>query len=153
MGRHTGFIALESGVAGGAEELVIPEATMSVDELCQHLKRGFRQGKKSAIVVVAEAEHPGISFQIAKEVREKAGFDSRICVLGHIQRGGSPTARDRVLGTRLGVHAVQALLRGQRGVMVGLMKGEIAYTPLKDTWQKTKPLDSDLQILAGLLCA
>ncbi|MFQ5874761.1 MAG: 6-phosphofructokinase [Dehalococcoidia bacterium] len=151
MGRHTGFIALESGIAGGAEELLIPEAPMSVDELCLRLEESFKGDKKSAIVVVAETEQPGDSFRIAQEVRDKAGFDFRVCILGHIQRGGSPTARDRVLASRLGAAAVQALMDGKGGCMVGEIKGEIAYTPLKDTWEKRKRIHASLEELSRLL--
>jgi 6-phosphofructokinase 1 len=151
MGHHTGFIALESGIAGGAEELFIPEVPLGVDELCSRLEKSFEQGKKSAIVVVAEADQPGDSFRIAKEVKDKAGFNSRVCVLGHIQRGGSPTARDRILASRLGVAAVQALVAGKTGCMVGEVNGEIAYTALQDTWQKHKLLNKGLQELATLL--
>jgi len=151
MGRHTGFIALESGIAGGAEELLIPEAPLSVDELCFHLEENFKQGKRSAIVVVAETEQPGDSFRIAQEVKDKAGFDYRVCILGHVQRGGSPTARDRVLATKLGAAAVRALLEGKGGYMVGEIKGKVAYTPLRDTWEKEKGLDNQLVKLAEFL--
>lgn len=151
MGRHTGFIALESGIAGGAEELLIPEVPMSVDELCSRLEENFKRGKRSAIMVVAEADQPGGSFRIAREVKDKAGFDSKVCILGHIQRGGSPTARDRVLGSKLGAAAVRALVEGKEGYMVGEVKGEITYTPLKDTWEKKKQLNADLEELAELL--
>jgi len=151
MGRHTGFIALESGIAGGAEELLIPEIPLGIDELCARLERDFRGDKKSAIVVVAEAEQPGYSFQVAQMVKDKAGFDSRVCVLGHIQRGGSPTARDRVLASRLGTAAVKALLTNKGGNMVGDISGKIAYTPLIDTWCKKKQLSTDLKELAMLL--
>jgi len=151
MGRHTGFIALESGIAGGAEELLIPEALLSVDELCFHLEENFKQGKRSAIVVVAETEQPGDSFRIAQEVKDKAGFDYRVCILGHVQRGGSPTARDRVLATKLGAAAVRALLEGKGGYMVGEIKGKVAYTPLRDTWEKEKGLDNQLVKLAEFL--
>jgi len=151
MGRHTGFIALESGIGGGAEELLIPEAPMSVDELCSRLERNFKAGKRSAIVVVAEAEQAGESFRIAREVKDKTGFDSRVCILGHIQRGGSPTARDRVLASRLGAAAVQALVDGKGGYMVGEINREIVYTPLNDTWEKKKPLHSGLTDLIQIL--
>ncbi len=151
MGRHTGFIALESGLAGGAEELIIPEAPVRVDELCLRLERSFGQGKRSAIVVVAETDHPGDSFHIAQEIKEKAGFDSRVCVLGHIQRGGSPTARDRVLASKLGMGAVEALLKGRAGYMVGEVNWEIAYTPLRHTWEKRKQPQAILMELLRVL--
>jgi 6-phosphofructokinase 1 len=151
MGHHAGFIALESGIAGGAEEILIPEAPMSIDELCLRLEENFKQCKKSAIVVVAEGEKPGGSFRIAQEVSKKTGFDSRVCILGHIQRGGSPTARDRVLASKLGAAAVRALMNGKGGHMVGEINGEIAYTPFRDTWQKKKQLNASLKELAKLL--
>ena len=151
MGRHTGFIALESGIAGGAEELLIPEVPMSIDELSQHLERNFKVGKRSAIVVVAEKDQPGESFRIAQEVKERTGFDSRVCILGHVQRGGSPTARDRVLASRMGSAAVQALIDGKGGYMVGEINKEIAYTPLRDTWEKKKELHHGLTDLLKIL--
>jgi 6-phosphofructokinase 1 len=151
MGRHTGFIALESGIAGGAEEFLIPEVPMSIDELSQHLEKSYKRGKRSAIVVVAETEQPGESFQIAQEVKKKTGFDSRVCILGHIQRGGAPTARDRVLASKLGAAAVQALVDGRSGYMVGEINREIAYTPLRDTWEKKKTLHAGLTDILKIL--
>jgi len=152
MGRHTGFIAVESGIAGGAEELLIPEDPLSVDELCSRLEESFGRGKRSFIVVVAETDQPGDSFRIAREVKDKSGFDSRVCILGHIQRGGSPTARDRVLASKLGVAAVQGLLNNKSGQMVGEVKQEIVYTPLEDTWGKKKGLDAELRDIVKILC-
>jgi 6-phosphofructokinase 1 len=151
MGHHTGFIALESGIAGGAEELVIPETRFSSEGLCTKLNEAFKAGKRSAIVVVAEAEQPGYSFQIAQEVKKKINVESRVCILGHVQRGGSPTARDRVLASSLGSAAVEAFLDGKNGYMVGEINNEISYTPLRDTWEKKKPLSTRLRELAGLL--
>jgi 6-phosphofructokinase 1 len=151
MGRHTGFIALESGIAGGAEELLIPEVPISVEKLCHRLEGNFKRGKRSSIVVIAEADQPGESFRIAKEVKDRTGFDSRVCILGHIQRGGSPTARDRLLASRLGVAAVQALLDGKGGHMVGEINREIAYTLLKNTWEKKKTLHAGLTDLLDIL--
>lgn len=151
MGHHTGFLALESGIAGGAEELVIPEEPLSSAELSDRLKEGFKIGKKSAIVVVAEGKKPGKSFQIADEVRKFLNYESRVVVLGHLQRGGPPTVRDRVLGSVLGVAAVTALQDGRSGCMAGEVKGEIAYTPFDDTWQKKKPLDADVMKIFSLL--
>jgi len=151
MGRNTGFIALESGIAGGAEEFLIPEVPISVEELCQRLEENFKRGKRSSIIVIAERNQPGVSFQIAQEVKTKAGFDSRVCILGHIQRGGAPTARDRVLASRLGVAAVQALVDGKGGNMVGEINREINSTPLKDTWEKKKALHPGLTDLLKIL--
>jgi len=151
MGRHTGFIALESGIAGGVEEFLIPEVPISIEELCQRLEENFKKGKRSSIVVIAEADQPGESFRTAKEVKDRAGLDSRVCILGHIQRGGAPTARDRVLASRLGAAAIKALIDGKVGYMVGEINREIAYTPLKDTWEKKKPLHVGLTDLLKIL--
>lgn len=151
MGHHTGFLALESGIAGGVEELVIPEESVTPAELSARLEEGFAGGKRSAIVVVAEGNRPGRSFQIAREVRKHLDYEYRVVVLGHLQRGGPPSVRDRVLGSRLGVEAVLALQEGRYGCMVGEVKGEIVYTPLEDTWKKAKPLDPDLKKIFALL--
>ncbi len=151
MGHHTGFIALQAGVAGGADDLVIPECPLDIEEICQKLQEGRRLGKKSAIIVVAETEKPGFSYQIAQQVTQKTGFESRVCVLGHIQRGGSPTAYDRVLGTQLGAASVQALLDGAWGKMVGMVGGIETLTPLRDTWQKKKELNPRLRQLEQLV--
>ncbi|MBP1927595.1 6-phosphofructokinase 1 [Methanolinea mesophila] len=151
MGRDTGFIALESGIAGGAEEVLIPEDPMSEWELISRLREYFRAGKRSAIVVVAEADNPGWSFRLSREVHEATGIDSRVCVLGHVQRGGSPTARDRVLGSMLGSSAVNALQDGSSGCVAGELHGDEVLTPMKETWMKKKSLDSHLVMLKNLL--
>ena len=151
MGHHTGFIALESGIAGGAEEMIIPEVTTSNDVLWARLQTSFDAGKKSAIVVVAEGDQPGHTFAIAQEAKDKLKIESRVCILGHVQRGGSPTARDRVLASNLGSAAIQALMDGKKGCMVGEVKREIVYTELADTWGKKKDLYPRLVELAGIL--
>ena len=152
MGHHTGFIALESGIAGGAEETILPE-TAGIDELWTRLEESFERGKKSAIVVVAEGDRPGHTFAIAQQAKDKLNIESRVCILGHVQRGGSPTARDRVLASNLGSAAVRALLQGKSGYMVGEVKNEIVYTALADIWGKKKALSSRLEELARLLSA
>ncbi len=152
MGHHTGFIALESGIAGGAEETIIPEAD-STDELWTRLEESFEHGKKSAIVVVTEGDRPGHTFKIAQEVKDKLKIGSRVCILGHVQRGGSPTARDRVLASNLGSASVGSILKGKSGYMVGEVKNEIVYTALADTWGKKKVLSPRLEELASLLSA
>jgi 6-phosphofructokinase 1 len=151
MGHHTGFIALHAGIAGGADSLVIPEQPLDVEGICHRLQEGHRLGKTSAIVVVAEADKPGFSYQIAQEVTIRTGFETRVCVLGHIQRGGSPTAADRILAAELGATAVQALVDGIKGKMVGIISGNITYTPLRDTWEKKKELNPRIRQLVQVL--
>ena len=153
MGRNRGFIALEVGIAGGAEDILIPELETKIEQLCLDIRRSFKRGKKSLIVIVAEGDEAGGAFSIAQQVWERLRLEYRICVLGHVQRGGSPTARDRVLASKLGAAAVDALLKGMAGYMVGELKGDIAFTPLRETWEKRKELDSNLlrlvKVLAG----
>jgi len=151
MGRDTGFIALESGIAGGAEEVLVPEDMMNTEELSSRLTEYFRAGKRSAIVVVAEAGHHGWSFHLSREVHNATGIESRVCVLGHIQRGGSPTARDRVLGTRLGSLAVKALQDGRSGSVAVETVGDQVCIPMEETWMKKKRLDLSLLALKDLL--
>jgi len=152
MGRHTGYIAIESGIAGGAEEVMIPESSMTVERLCAHLDAAFRRGKRHAILVIAEQDKPGVAFSIAEQVHRALDLDTRVCILGHIQRGGSPPARDRVLASKLGAAAVKALIDEKPGYMVGETKGSVVHVPLRDTWEKSKGLDPELRDLAALLC-
>jgi len=151
MGKSRGFIALEVGIAGGAENILIPEVETRIEQLSLDIRRSFKRGKKSSIVIVAEGDDAGGAFSIAHQVWEKLRLEYRICVLGHVQRGGSPTARDRVLATKLGAAAVDALVQGVSGYMVGESKGEIAYTSLRETWERSKELDSDLLRLVKVL--
>lgn len=144
MGRECGAIALDAGIAGGATDILVPEINQEISTLCQDLEKGFQAGRKYSVVVVAEGEIPGGALEIAKKVKECSGMDSRVCILGHIQRGGSPTASDRVLACKLGVAAVDGLLKGKFSVAVGVRKGKITYTPLEDTFGKKKALDPGL---------
>lgn len=144
MGRRSGFIAVEAGIAGGAVAVLVPEIETDIDTLCDSLVNRFKAGRTSAIVVVAEGDTAGGAFDIAKKVREKTGIDSRVTVIGHIQRGGAPTARDRVLASKLGVMAVEALTEGKYGYMVGEVKGKLVYTPLEETYSRRKLLDKNL---------
>jgi 6-phosphofructokinase 1 len=153
MGRCRGFIALEVGIAGGAEDILIPEVETRIEQLCLDIRRSFKRGKKSSIVIVAEGDEAGGAFSVAQQVWERLKLEYRVCVLGHVQRGGSPTAKDRVLASKLGAAAVNALVKGMTGYMVGEFKGEITFTPLTETWEKKKELDSNLlrlvKVLAG----
>ena len=151
MGRTRGFIALAVGIAGGAESILMPEAETKIEELCLDMRRSFKRGKKSYIVIVAEGDEAGGVFPIAQQVWERLRLEYRVCVLGHIQRGGSPTARDRILASKLGAAAVDALAGGKTGYMVGELKGKISFTPLRETWEKRKELDSNLLQLTKIL--
>ena len=151
MGRYRGFIALNVGIAGGAENILIPETETKIEELCHSIKRDFTRGKKSSIVVVAEGDEAGGAVSVAKQIGGRLGVEYRVCVLGHIQRGGSPTARDRILASKLGAAAVDALVSGKTGYMVGELRGEIAFTPLEETWEKRKELDKNLLQLMKVL--
>ena len=151
MGRSRGFIALEVGIAGGAEDILIPESETRIEQLCLHIRRSFKKGKSSSIIIVAEGDDAGGAFSVAQQVWERLKTDYRVCVLGHVQRGGSPTARDRVLASKLGAAAVNALVKGMSGYMVGELKGEIAFTPLRQTWERKKELDNNLLRLVRVL--
>jgi len=151
MGRDRGFIALDVGIAGGAEDILVPETETKIEELCLDIKRNFERGKKSCIVIVAEGDEAGGVFRVAQQVWERLRVEYRICVLGHIQRGGSPTARDRILASKLGAAAVDALADGKSGYVVSELNGKITFTPLRETWEKRKELDNNLLQLAKVL--
>lgn len=151
MGREAGFIALEVGIGGGAEEIIIPEIKTDLPAICKRLTEGKEKGKTSAIVVIAEGDEAGGAFQIAEKIKASIGVDFRVVVLGHIQRGGRPTARDRVLASRLGAAAVKTLTKGEKDRMVGVVNGRLVLTPLTDSWEKKKELDRGLHDLASIL--
>lgn len=151
MGRDSGFIAIEVGLAGGAEEVFIPETMANVDHAIQSIKRGVARGKSSSILVAAEGQKVGRAYDLAEQIRRKAGFDAKVCVLGHIQRGGSPTARDRVLASRFGHAAVEALKKGLSGVMVGVQADRIVTLDFKETVGKKRVVPNELIELAQLL--
>ncbi len=150
MGRHCGALALAVGLAGGAEEIVIPEAPLDIEGLCETLTEGRRRGKQSFIIVVAEGAAEGGAQALAATVKERLGFDHRVSILGHVQRGGSPTAFDRALASRMGRAAVDALLAGQTGMMVGVICGRISLVPLPETWETRKEVDLDLLRVAKI---
>jgi 6-phosphofructokinase 1 len=150
MGRNCGYLALMAGIAGGAEAIIIPEMETNPEDLAQELYASRERGKKHAIVVVAEgARHNARTLaQYFRDNQKRLGFDLRVTQLGHVQRGGSPGAFDRLLATRLGAEAVQRLAAGESGVLVGQLKGVVAATPLDEVAGKTKPLDPALFALA-----
>jgi 6-phosphofructokinase 1 len=150
MGRDAGFIALDVGISSGSEHIAVPETQTNIQDLKEALITS-KEHKSSAIIIVAEGEDSGGAMRLAEKIKDAAGYDYRICVLGHIQRGGSPTARDRLLASRLGVAAVDALLEGSEEMMVGEIHGKISLTSLNETWTKRKTIDNDLWRLASIL--
>lgn len=151
MGRHRGFIALAVGIAGGAAEILIPEHETNLEVLAQALKKGFDEGKTSSLVVVAEGDTPGGAHAIAEQIGRMIQKDYRVVTLGHVQRGGSPTARDRILASELGAAAVNALADGISGYMVGKIGSELAFTPLEETWTRMKELDTRMLHMLHIL--
>ena len=137
MGRHSGFIAIMASIAGGAEEVLVPEEQCDVATIVARLQLAKSRGKTSMIVIIAEGDEQGNAFSVAKKVAEMSEFkDSRVSVVGHMQRGGSPTAFDRILASRMGVRAVEALIDGATGMMVGIENQEMVLNPLSSTWEK-----------------
>jgi len=149
MGRTSGRIALYSGLAGGAENILVPEMSFDIDELCQRLIIAKNRGKKSNIIVAAEGV--GNTFEIGEAIEEKTGIETRVTVLGHIQRGGSPTATDRILSSRMGAYAVKLIAEGVKSRAVGLQTGKIVDIGLDEVLSATKPFDYDLYDLTGIL--
>ncbi len=141
MGRHAGYIALEAGIASGAEEVLVPEMTLELTEIHNRLMQGKQRGKTSSILIVAEGNKDGTAFDVAAKLKKLCGSEYRVVVLGHIQRGGAPNARDRIIATKLGAYAVEMLSEKRSGVMVGEIQGVLCTTPLEDTWKNKKPLD------------
>ncbi len=145
MGRDAGFLALSSALASGAEAAIIPERETKVDQLEELIKNGFRKSKNSSIVIVAESEVTGGANGLAERMRrEHPEYDVRVTILGHIQRGGSPTASDRILASRMGVAAVDALLDEQRSIMIGIVNDEIVHVPFTKAIKFDKPVNEDL---------
>jgi 6-phosphofructokinase 1 len=133
-------------VAGGAEDVLIPELPTDLMTLAAELRHSWERGKRSSIIVVAESGDQGRSFRIAEEIGRLTGLEPRVCVFGHIQRGGTPTARDRVLASRLGTAAVDILLDGG-GMMAGEVAGAVTRVPLRETWEKRRAPTGDLLAL------
>ena len=145
MGRDAGFLALNGAIAAGAEAAIIPEFNTEVDQLEEFIKNGFRKSKSSSIVLVAESEITGGAMHYAVRVKnEYPQYDVRVTILGHLQRGGSPTAHDRIIASRMGVASIQALMEGQRNVMIGIENDQIVYVPFSKAIKNDKPIDREL---------
>ena len=151
MGRDAGFLAQNSAIAAGAEAAIIPEVDTDADQLEQFIKRGIRKSKNSSIVLVSESPKCGAMYYADRVRKEYPEYDVRVSILGHLQRGGSPSAGDRILASRLGVAAIQAFLEGQRNVMMGIRNDEVVYVPFSNAIKSNKPLKEDvLKALAVL---
>lgn len=144
MGRDAGFLAQNSAIACGAEAAIIPEESTKVDQLAEFMNRGIRKSKKSCIVIVSESKKCGAMYYAERVKKEFPEFDVRISILGHLQRGGRPTARDRILAGRTGVGAIEAIIQGQRNVMIGVRNNEIVYVPFSEAIRSDKPFDKKL---------
>ena len=144
MGRDAGFLAQNSAIATGAEAAIIPEDSTDVDQLQNFMERGIRKSKKSCIVIVSESPKCGALYYADRVKKEFPGYDVRVSILGHLQRGGSPSARDRILASRTGVGAIEAIMQGQRNVMVGVRNNEVVYVPFADAIRSDKPFDRKL---------
>jgi phosphofructokinase-like protein len=171
MGRYTGWIALEAGLAGGADMILVPEKPFSISEICKYIERRQKRGRNFSIIVVAEGAKPkggaeiiysenvdefghirlgGIGYYIGKEIEKRIGIETRVVVLGHLQRGGSPTAFDRILATRFGTGAIDLVHERKFGYMIALHGNKIVSVPLKDVIGKRKAVDLELYKIASV---
>ena len=145
MGRDAGYLAQNSAIASGAEAAIIPEDRTDADQLEQFISRGFRKTKNSSIVIVSESPKDGGAMHYADRVKkEYPQYDVRVSILGHLQRGGSPSAYDRILASRLGTGAIEALLEGQRNVLIGIRNNQVVYIPFAEAIKDDKPFDKSL---------
>lgn len=145
MGRDAGFLALNGAIASGSEAAIIPEFNTEVDLLEEFIKNGFRKSKNSSIVLVAESPITGGALHLAERVKkEYPQYDVRVSILGHLQRGGSPTAHDRIIASRMGAASIDALMEGQRNVMIGINHDEIVYVPFTKAIKNDKPIKPEL---------
>ncbi len=154
MGRDAGFLAQNSAIASGAEAAIIPEGDTDVDQLAAFIERGKRKSKNSAIVLVSEAHKNGVggAMYYAERIKnEYPQFDARVTILGHLQRGGMPTAYDRILASRMGYAAIEALMEGQRNIMIGIKNDEIVYVPISRAVKKNKPINEELISVLNIL--
>ncbi len=151
MGRNSGHIASYVGLACGAEEVFTPEINTTVDKAVDKILEAQKKGKKSSIIVTAEGQKPGRAYDLAEAIRKKTGIDAKVCILGHIQRGGSPTASDRIIASRMGSAAVDALIKGEHDVMIGIEKNDLRSVPFELATQRDKKTSLDFVKLSNLL--
>ena len=152
MGHMAGYLALNGAIASGAEAAIVPEMETEIDQLADLINRGFRKSKNSAIVLVAENPATGGALGLKQRIKDEfPEYDARVTILGHLQRGGSPTAADRILASRMGAQAITALMEGQRNVMIGIKNGELVYVPFsKATTHKHTIGSAELDIVKML---
>ena len=151
MGRDAGFLAQNSAIASGAEAAIIPEDSSNADQLEQFISRGIRKSKSSSMVIVSESPKCGAMYYADRVKKEYPEFDVRVSILGHLQRGGSPSAYDRILASRLGVGAITALREGQRNVMIGIKNDEVVYVPFCNAIKSDKPVKKEFINVLGIL--
>lgn len=152
MGRDSGMIALSSGISSGAEAILIPESKTYIDQLIVNLEKGWLRNKSSCIIIVAEGDEAGGAYEVARKVKERFNqYETKVTVLGHIQRGGKPSGADRVLASRLGYEAVEALARGKSGIMVGVVNGNMVHTPFEQAIRDDSKIDKSLLKIAEIL--
>jgi len=151
MGRNTGHIAVEVGLAGGAEDVIFPENSLNIETLIKKIQAGIQRGKKSSILITAELDQPGYAYKIAEELKLKVGYEAKVCILGHIQRGGSPTAKDRNLASLMASHAVECLKQGYCNGMVGVTDNKISLTHFDEAVKKKGFKSFELLDLIGIL--
>jgi 6-phosphofructokinase 1 len=149
MGRYSGLLATYAGLACGADSILVPEVPYTLDEICTSVRQGIARGKKHSIIVMAEGA--GHAFGLAEDVGGECGFEVRAVVLGHVQRGGAPSAFDRILASRMGAHAVRALINGDSGVAIGLRRSCMAIYPIDEAVEKTHPFANEIYELARVL--
>ncbi len=151
MGRDAGLIALRAGIGAGAESIIMPETKTDIEDLIKRLENG-RKNKSSKIIIVAEGDEAGGAFAIAEKVKKRLPeYDTRVTVLGHIQRGGNPTAMDRVNSSRMGFASVEALMKGEKNIMIGIVDKNIQYTPFENAVKHIQELNPDLMRMVGIL--
>ncbi|MEK6774293.1 MAG: 6-phosphofructokinase [Bdellovibrionota bacterium] len=144
MGRNSGFIATAVGLAGGAEEIFTPDGNTTVDKAVERIKEAQKNGKRSSIIITSEGQKPGRAYDLAESIRKKSGLDAKVCILGHQQRGGAPTANDRILASRMGAAAVDALMKGTCNIMIGIEGKQLVHVPLEIATGTEKKNDPEL---------
>lgn len=151
MGRNSGHIASHVGLAGGAEEIFTPDGNTTVDKAVERIRESMKRGKTSSIIVASEGQKPGRAYDLAEAIRKKSGLDAKVCILGHLQRGGSPTASDRILASRMGAAAIETLIAGQSDVMIGTESEKLITMSLEIVTKSEKKSSMDLVNLAVAL--